>query len=116
MGGVVSAGAVAFGQPPARQGEVASAMLRGSIVGGLTLFCINTIRSACATALRVRVQQLSHSMPAAHSLICLLFHRAVHGVASGGRCDSRTATCSWRGTQTSRMRSNACRASVTTTI
>ena len=51
MGGVVSAGAVAFGQPPARQGEVASAMLRGSIVGGLALFCINTIRSARANCI-----------------------------------------------------------------
>ena len=61
MGGVVSAGAVAFGQPPARQEEVASAMLRGSIVGGLALFCINTIRYACATALRVRVALASHA-------------------------------------------------------
>jgi len=46
MGGVLSAGAVAFGGKPANnRPEVVSSMLRGSIVGGMTLFSINLIRS-----------------------------------------------------------------------
>jgi len=46
MGGVLSSGAVAFGGKPANnRPEVVSSMLRGSIVGGMTLFSINLIRS-----------------------------------------------------------------------
>jgi len=43
MGGVISAAAVAFGKPAAKHAEVVSCLLRGSIVGGLTLFSINVI-------------------------------------------------------------------------
>ena len=46
MGGVLSAAAVAFGKPAAKQAEVVSTMLRGSIIGGMTLFFTNIIRSA----------------------------------------------------------------------
>ena len=51
MGGVLSAGSVAFGKPAAKREEVVATMLRGSIIGGMALFSINLIRCICAAVL-----------------------------------------------------------------
>jgi len=50
MGGVISSGAVVFGKEPAKNEEVVSSMLRGSIISGMTLFCVNIIRSGRRSA------------------------------------------------------------------
>jgi len=44
MGGIMSAVAVAFGDEPISKRGMVQALLRGSIIGGATLCCINLLR------------------------------------------------------------------------
>ena len=73
MGGVLSAAAVAFGKPAAKQAEVVSTMLRGSIIGGMTLFFTNIIRSfvvcACVFSRVPASRVASLEAPRLHLLI-----------------------------------------------
>ena len=66
MGGLISSGAVVFGKEPAKNEEVVSSMLRGSIISGMTLFCVNIIRSGSEALLhgraRLRLQRASPQM------------------------------------------------------
>mmetsp|Transcript_6039 Transcript_6039/g.9620 ORF Transcript_6039/g.9620 Transcript_6039/m.9620 type:complete len:240 (+) Transcript_6039:87-806(+) len=76
MGGVLSAGAVAFGGKPANnRPEVVSSMLRGSIVGGMTLFSINLISAWSCHRWAERLKRgdafVGGDLRVAHSVQCL---------------------------------------------